>query len=127
MPRIVCVDDDSSILLLVKTVLSHKLSAQVDTAASVEEARQVLNNTPPPDLVLLDLMMPGVDGYLFCRELKDSPGLKAVPVVFLSAVDELDPTRVQTAGALSLIKKPFTARTLCEQVRRLLEPPHEEL
>ena len=61
-----------------------------------------------PDLILLDIMMPGMDGFEVCRQLKLDARLRGVPVVFLSAIDEVaDKVRAFSAGAVDYISKPF--------------------
>ena len=62
----------------------------------------------PPELILLDVRMPGMDGYEVCRQLKDTPALKEVPVIFLSAYDDTDARlRGFQAGAVDFISKPY--------------------
>ncbi|UUZ48198.1 response regulator [Massilia sp. B-10] len=62
----------------------------------------------PPELILLDVRMPGMDGYQVCRALKQSPELREVPVIFLSAFDDTDDKlRGFDAGAVDFISKPY--------------------
>jgi diguanylate cyclase (GGDEF)-like protein len=86
-------------------------------ALSAEEGLALAKHTPP-DLILLDVMMPGMDGYSLCRILKQDLLLKEIPVVFLTARDE--PTDVEfgfALGAVDYIHKPFSMPILKARVR----------
>ena len=73
-----------------------------------EDALNVAVSENPPDLVLLDIMMPGIDGYEVCERLKADPNTKDIPVIFLSAHTEIDEkTRGFEKGAVDYITKPF--------------------
>ena len=72
----------------------------------------------PPDLVLLDIMMPGMDGYEVCRRLKEDERTRKVPVIFLSALSEtLNKTQAFSAGAVDYITKPFQAEEVLARVK----------
>ena len=74
-----------------------------------------------PDAILLDWMMPEVDGFETCRRLKADPATAAIPVIFLTArVQEAEVARAMALGAAGCIGKPFDALSLGEQVRELL-------
>ena len=81
--RILVVDDDENILNLEKTILEQKGFA-VTGAGGGAEALKVLEDRVF-DLVLLDVMMPEVDGFAVCRRIKEDPRLKDIPVIFLTA------------------------------------------
>ena len=110
------VDDDPVIVRLLE--VNFRLEGfEVDTATSgieaVEKAR-----ADRPDLVLLDVMMPGVDGWEACRRLREAPGLADVPVVFLSArAQEDDVARGYALGVVGYVTKPFDPQELIETVR----------
>jgi len=83
--RVFLVDDEKSNLdALVETLQGHHL---LSVALDGESALESIAHSPP-DLVLLDLMMPGVDGYEVCRRLRADPATRELPVVFLSALGE---------------------------------------
>ncbi len=75
-----------------------------------------------PDLILLDLMMPGMDGFQVCASLKDDPFTRGIPVIFITAMTDADSEmRALSAGAVDFIHKPFSAGALRARVRLHLE------
>jgi DNA-binding response OmpR family regulator len=117
--RILAVDDEPHILKLV----SFSLRAQgfdvieaSDGLSAVEMAE-----TEQPDLILLDVMMPALDGYEACRRIKANPATQDIPVVMLSAKSQkTEQAAGVEAGALDYICKPFTPKDLVAQVRGFL-------
>ncbi|MBK9444186.1 MAG: response regulator [Comamonadaceae bacterium] len=76
-----------------------------------------------PDLIVLDLMMPGLDGLQVCQQLKASPGLQAIPIVLLSSSDDSDDIEACLQhGAQSYLMKPFRPTMLIDVVRQYLPP-----
>lgn len=95
---------------------------RVKAAASGERALQVARSTPPPDLILLDIMMPGMDGYQVCRELKEDPRTRHVPVIFVTARSEVaDEARGLELGAVDYITKPISPPIVLARVRTQLK------
>ena len=84
------------------------------TAANGREALEYLHATPKPNVILLDLMMPVMDGWEFRRLQRADPELAPVPVIVLSA---LDPVRAAAVGAAAVLKKPLDFDRLLELVR----------
>ena len=118
--RILVVDDDENILNLEKTILEQK-GFDVTTAAGGAEALKVLEDKVF-DLVLLDVMMPEVDGFAVCRRIKEDPRLKDIPVIFLTAKGGGDALAEGfESGAVMYINKPFTANKLLTIVNTMLE------
>jgi PAS domain S-box-containing protein/diguanylate cyclase (GGDEF)-like protein len=77
--------------------------------------------TAPPDLLISDIAMPGMDGYALCRAVKDDPHLASVPVLLLTSLSDLqDIVRSLEAGADGFVRKPYDAHQLRERVRRIL-------
>jgi sigma-B regulation protein RsbU (phosphoserine phosphatase) len=117
--RILLVDDAKSNIDILVACLkdSYKLSV----ALSGEAALQIASRTPP-DLVLLDIMMPGLDGYEVCRRLRKMPEMVEVPVIFLSSLDEVQ-NKAQgfEAGANDYVTKPFEPLEVQARVRSLLK------
>jgi DNA-binding response OmpR family regulator len=118
--RILVVDDDENILSLEKTILEQKgfdVTSAVGGAAALEIlASQVF------DLILLDVMMPDVDGFAVCRRIKEDARLKEVPVIFLTAKGGGEALAEGfESGALMYINKPFTANKLLTIVHTMLE------
>jgi sigma-B regulation protein RsbU (phosphoserine phosphatase) len=117
--RVLLVDDAKANLdILVEGLKSdHKLSL----ALNGEMALQIAARTPP-DLVLLDIMMPGLDGYEVCRRLRQAPETAEVPIMFLSSLDEVqNKTRGFEAGANDYLTKPFEMLEVKARVRSLLK------
>src|SRR5512141_2048311 len=117
--RILLVDDAKANLdILVEGLKSeHKLSL----ALNGETALQIAARTPP-DLVLLDVMMPGMDGYEVCRRLRQTPETSEVPVMFLSSLEEVQhKTRGFEVGGNDYLTKPFEMLEVKARVRSLLK------
>ena len=118
--RILVVDDDENILNLEKTILEGK-GFEVTRAAGGAEALTLLASSSF-DLVLLDVMMPGVDGFTVCRKIKEDPRTKDLPVIFLTAKGGGDALAEGfESGAVMYINKPFTANKLLTIVNTMLE------
>jgi sigma-B regulation protein RsbU (phosphoserine phosphatase) len=117
--RVLIVDDAKANLdILVEGLKAdHKLSL----AMNGEMALQIAARTPP-DLVLLDIMMPGIDGYEVCRRMRQMPETADVPIMFLSSLEEVqNKTRGFEAGANDYLTKPFEMLEVKARVRSLLK------
>jgi DNA-binding response OmpR family regulator len=118
--RILVVDDDENILSLERTILEQK-GFEVTTAGGGAEALRLLGSTTF-DLVLLDVMMPEVDGFTVCRKIKEDARLKDIPVIFLTAKGGGEALAEGfESGAIMYINKPFTANKLLTIVNTMLE------
>jgi phosphate regulon transcriptional regulator PhoB len=117
--RVLIVEDEPDIRELVVHHLKRD-GYQVSAAASGEEAlRQA--RAEPPDLVLLDLMMPAMDGLEVCRRLRQDPATAALPIVMLTAKgDEIDRVLGLELGADDYVVKPFSPKELLARVRAVL-------
>ncbi len=117
--RVLIVEDEPDIRELVVHHLKRE-GYQVSAAASGEEAlRQV--QAAPPDLVLLDLMMPAMDGLEVCRRLRQDPATARLPIVMLTAKgDEVDRVLGLEIGADDYVVKPFSPKELLARVRAVL-------
>ena len=117
--RVLIVEDEPDIRELVVHHLKRE-GYQVSAAASGEEAlRQV--QAVPPDLVLLDLMMPAMDGLEVCRRLRQDPVTASLPIVMLTAKgDEVDRVLGLELGADDYVVKPFSPKELLARVRAVL-------
>lgn len=120
IPRdILIVDDTLENLRLLSTMLT-KQGYTVRKATSGQMTLKVVQ-TLPPDLILLDIMMPDMNGYEVCQKLKDNPETTAIPVIFLSALDDVpDKVTAFGVGAVDYITKPF-------QVEEVLVRVHNQL
>jgi sigma-B regulation protein RsbU (phosphoserine phosphatase) len=117
--RVLIVDDAKANLdILVEGLKAdHKLSL----AMNGEMALQIAARTPP-DLVLLDIMMPGMDGYEVCRRMRQMPETADVPIMFLSSLEEVqNKTRGFESGANDYLTKPFEMLEVKARVRSLLK------
>jgi len=132
MPKetILAVEDEEDILELLRYNLS-KEGFQFVGVTSGEEAMRHLR-TARPDLVLLDLMLPGLDGLEICRRLKQDPATRDLPVIMVTAKgEEPDIVAGLELGADDYITKPFSPRVLLARVRAVLrrrqqKPPAED-
>jgi two-component system phosphate regulon response regulator PhoB len=117
--HILVVEDEEDIQELISYNL-RKENYQVDEASSGEEAiAQAKAN--PPDLILLDLMLPGIDGFEVCRRLKSSQTSQTIPIIMLTAKGaEADIVTGLELGAVDYITKPFSPRILIARVRAVL-------
>jgi diguanylate cyclase (GGDEF)-like protein/PAS domain S-box-containing protein len=105
-PRtILIVDDIPENVSLLEAVLSTEYDIRTATRGS--EALQIAREMEP-DLILLDIMMPGIDGYNVCQRLKENPALRDIPVIFLSILDSTEmKVKAFEAGGVDYITKPF--------------------
>ncbi len=118
-PRILVVDDEEDLAELVRYNL-EKDGYQVECVGSGEEALKAVRRQPP-DLIVLDLMLPAVDGLEVCRRLKADAKTRDVPIVMLTAKGEdTDVVAGLERGADDYIAKPFSPRVLGARVRALL-------
>lgn len=114
-PTILIVDDTPDNIALLSALLRDKYRLKV--ATSGEKALQIVNAAPPPDLILLDVMMPGIDGYETCRRLKEAPATADVPVMFLTArVRPEDEEIGLNLGAADYITKPISPAIVLARV-----------
>lgn len=121
MAKILCVDDERDIAELVKLVLElgkHQVTVVTEPEAAVQTALEL-----QPDLILLDVVMPQVDGFDIFRELREQPPLAKVPIAFLTSnnksVDIMVGLHVMKAD--DFITKPFGKQELLDRVNALLK------
>lgn len=117
--KILIVDDNSDFREITRLSLSNS-GYEVLEASSGREAIDAARKEQP-DLILLDILMPGLDGYAACRQLKTNPTTKHIPIIVLTALG--DPSvryKARESGADDCIAKPMTTKELCERVERLL-------
>jgi adenylate cyclase len=118
-PRILVVDDTPENIRLLEAVLEPRGYA-VERASSGAEALERLAADPPPDLVLLDIVMPGLDGYEVCRRIRGTSELELLPVVMITASRGEERIRALEAGADDFVVKPFDQAELLARVRSLV-------
>jgi len=118
-PRVVIADDDPDIRRLVQITVSNA-GCDVTVASDGEQALELVRASPP-DLVILDVLMPRMDGWEVARELKADPATQAVPIMFLtSRGQEHDVLEGFNSGAADYMVKPFSPRELQVRVRAVL-------
>ncbi|MCM8796042.1 MAG: response regulator transcription factor [Candidatus Omnitrophica bacterium] len=119
MKRILIVEDDKNISKLVKYNL-EKQGFDCFTTSSAKEALEVLNRYPI-DLIILDIMLPGMDGFEACRSIKQDNRLKHIPIIMLTAKgEEVDRIVGLELGADDYIVKPFSLRELVLRLKAIL-------
>lgn len=120
MTRVLLIEDDPDIRSIADMALSTVGGMTVTPAEDGPAGLAVLDEAQP-DVVLLDVMMPGMDGLQVLAAIRDRPAWTAVPVIFMTA--RVRPREVESyhaAGAAGVISKPFDPMTLAEDVRRLI-------
>ena len=117
---VLVVDDDEGMIKTVKGILLPN-GFSVLTATSGEKGIQIAK-LQQPDLIILDVILPGIKGREVCATLKQEEATKNIPVLFLTAKDSLDDIHAEmAAGAVSHLTKPVHAKTLLAEVRRIFE------
>lgn len=118
---IMIIDDDLVVLETVKVCLAHA-GFSVATLDKAESAVEKVRETRP-DIILLDLYMPGLGGWAVCRQLKADSGLKSIPILILSGSNEpVDEVSGLEAGAVEFVKKPIDGETLAAKIRARVGP-----
>lgn len=127
IPKILIVDDDPNIIDILASILGENFKLQV--AISGNKALKILKNSKAlPDLILLDVLMPGIDGYEVCRQMKADKSLKNIPIIFVSALIEIDSLdKAFKIGATDYIKKPFDSIELEARVKNHIASYHKKM
>ena len=120
MPKILIVDDDVTVTDLMKALVSmegHEPTTVNDSLQAVEIAKSV-----EPDLITLDLMMPGLTGFELCEILSKDPNFSKTPIVIISAKDDPESKeKAINAGAKDYITKPFGVDDFLEKITSLVK------
>jgi DNA-binding response OmpR family regulator len=120
LTKVLVVDDEAPIRLLCRVNLEAEgmtVMEAADGPAGLERARE-----EQPDVVLLDVMIPGIDGWRVAEQLLDDPRTSGIPIVFLTARAELrDRARGLDLGGIDYVTKPFNPVELASMIRELLE------
>jgi CheY-like chemotaxis protein len=116
--RILVVEDQDSIRRMIEALIGAR-GYQV-TAASTGTKAIDIALADPPDMVLLDLMLPGHDGFEVCRRLRSDPGTRDIPILIISALDDPESrAKAAEAGATAYYTKPFSPIALLKEIDRL--------
>jgi len=118
--RILAVDDDPGSLNLLVKILGPEYRIKITTDG--REALEIAASKEPPDLILLDIMMPEMNGYEVCRRLKADDKTKDIPVIFLTGKGDYEAeTRGFSEGAVDYIRKPFSMPVIKSRIRTHIE------
>ena len=122
-PTVLVVDDTPDNLQLLNAVLKDQYTVKV--ANGGERALKLVSTWPPPDLILLDIMMPEIDGYEVCRRLKSNPFTVDIPVIFVTAMSECeDEQKGFELGCADYITKPISPPIVLARVRTHIRLKH---
>lgn len=123
-PIVLIVDDVAANIQILAEAL--KSECRIRIANNGEDALRVAMRPPFPDLILLDVMMPGMDGYEVCRRLKDTAATQDIPVIFVTARDDAeDEEKGLQVGAVDYIAKPYRLPIVKARVRNHLQLKHK--
>jgi two-component system alkaline phosphatase synthesis response regulator PhoP len=124
-PTALLIEDSEDIAYLVEFMIKRE-GLQVVRARDGREAEHAISTGPVPDLVLLDVMLPYVDGFQLMARIRAQPGWESVPVIMLTAKSqESDIVRALDAGANDYVVKPFQPFELLARLKRLLKAKTE--
>src|SRR3990172_5268895 len=119
--KVLLAEDDMDIQKVAQISLHFLSGWEVSLATNGEECL-AMAAIDRPDLILLDCMMPKLDGYETCRRLKQDPNLRHIPVIFLTAKSQESEVRKGLAlGAVGYLIKPFNPMSLAAEIREILE------
>ena len=117
---VLVVDDSPENIDLLGNVLNQDYEIKV--ALSGEKALKIAGSEKPPDIILLDIMMPGMDGYEVCRRLKSDAKTQDIPVIFVTSMSEVeDETKGLDVGAIDYITKPISPAIVKARIKNHLE------
>ena len=116
---ILVVDDDKSVTAMLSSLLSKQGFTVVEAHDGLDAMVQVRQHVP--DLIVLDIMMPEINGYDVCRDIKFDQKLKHIPIILLTSREqELDP-RIAKLMGIEYIQKPIDSKVLLEKIQKVLK------
>src|SRR6266581_9329513 len=115
--KLLLVDDEPALRELLRATFEGA-DVSVDEASSGQEAEERIRRRRP-DVIVLDLRMPGMDGTELCKRLQADPKTKSIPIVLLTGAAPEEARRAQRAGAAALVRKPFSPLDLLAVVQRV--------
>lgn len=118
--KVLIVDDDAGNIRVLVEILRENFATQV--ALNAEIAFAMFESGYLPDIILLDIVMPGMSGYDLCRELKKDDKYRRIPIIFISALtSEEDEAKGLELGAVDYISKPFSGPLVKARIKNHLE------
>jgi CheY-like chemotaxis protein len=117
-PGIILIAEDDAVTREGLSAILQRAGYVVAVAANGQEALDYLTSQTVPSLILLDMLMPVLDGWLFMRELRQLPGCSAVPVVVVTGMTVASSEWTKALGAVALVKKPVDVALLLDTVRQ---------
>jgi putative two-component system response regulator len=115
-PTLLVVDDVAENIEILNDILEQDYRVKV--ATNGEKALSIVMSEQPPDLILLDIMMPGIDGYEVCRRIKANPARRGIPIIFVTAMEDQEDEALGLAlGAEDYITKPFNPYIVLARVK----------
>lgn len=121
MDAVILIVDDVAGNRQVLASLLRKAGYQVLSAMTAQQALQIVNRQLP-DLIMLDILMPGIDGYMLCRQLRSDPKLQKIPIIFLSSLTEaIDKVKAFESGGADYVTKPYQAEEVLARVEHQLK------
>jgi CheY-like chemotaxis protein len=122
--KVLVVDDEPNVRRLLRTILSKNFEV-----FEAEEGKQAIDiaNAKKPDVILMDMMMPKMDGLTACHMIKNNPATKSIPVIMVTAIGfELNIKLSQQMGAAGYVTKPFSPQDLISAIEKVLAAPSSE-
>jgi len=120
MARILIIDDDIQTTILLESIVTlngHQSTSVMNSMNAVEVANSMI-----PDLILLDIMMPGVNGIQLCKIFQSTPTLRHIPIVIVSALDDIGSKKdAFNAGAKDFVTKPVRPKELAQKINALID------
>jgi CheY-like chemotaxis protein len=120
MAKILIIDDDTQTTILLESIVSlngHQPTSVTNSMNAVEVA-----NSTIPDLILLDIMMPGINGIQLCKIFLSTPSLRHIPIIIVSALDDIGSKKdAFNAGAKDFITKPVRPKELAQKINVLID------
>jgi len=120
MKKILIIEDEKNIILLLKMFLEHN-GFEVFTAGNGFDGIKIAQESNP-DLILLDIVLPGINGYLVCKNLKEDEKTKGIPIIVISArTSKDDIEKIFSFGAQDYIAKPFSLPQIKKSILKYLQ------
>lgn len=120
MKKILVVDDAPEIVTLIEEFLGAQ-DFNVISSPDAEQAEELIKKHKP-DIILLDILLPGTDGYELCQKIKKDEATKSIPVIFISILSRKEEIeKGKLAGADDYIPKPFDPKELLEKIKKFLK------